>query len=68
MSLSLRLSLLYVLIDGLFFVFRNIMITAEAGKATRAVANESDTGRNVLIYIHDLRQIMVAEQKITASH
>ena len=56
------------MIDGLFFVLRNIMTTAEAVKATRAVANESDTGRNVLIYIHDLRQIMVAEQKITASH
>jgi hypothetical protein len=68
MSRSLRLFLLYVLIDGLFFAFRNIMITAEAGKATSAVANESDTGRNILLYIHYLRQIMVAEQKFTASH
>ena len=34
----MQLLLLYVLIDGLFFVFRDILVAAEAGKATRAVA------------------------------
>ena len=49
-------------------MYRNIIITAKAGKATSAVANESDTGRNVLLCNHFLRWIMVAEQKITAGH
>ena len=64
----MRLLLLNVLIDGLFFVFREILVAAEAGKATRAVANESGTGRNILLCIHYLRQIMVAERKFTAGH
>ena len=62
----MRLLLLYVLIDGLFCVFRGITVSAEAGKATWAVANESDTGRNVLLSIHFLRRVMVIEQKFTA--
>jgi hypothetical protein len=62
----MRLLLLYVSIDGLLCVFHGITVTAEAGKATSAVANESDTGRNVLLSIHFLRRVMVPEQKFTA--
>jgi hypothetical protein len=68
MSLLMQLLLLYVLIDGLFCVFHGITVTAEAGKPTCAVANESDTGRNILLSIHYLRRVMVPEQIITASH
>ena len=66
MLLSLRLLLLYVLIDGLICVFHGITVSAEAGKATWAVANESDSGRNILLSIHFLRRVMVNEQRITA--
>ena len=62
----MRLLLLNILIDGLFFVFRDILVAAEAGKATRAVANESGTGRIILLCIHYLCRIMVPEQKFTA--
>ena len=62
----MRFLLLYVSIDGLLCVFRGITVSAEAGKATCAVANESDTGRNVLLSIHFLRRVMVIGQKITA--
>ena len=64
----MRLLLLNILIDGLFFVFRDILVAAEAGKATRAVANESDPHRNILLCIHYLRRVMVPEQKFTAGH
>ena len=66
MSLLMRLLLLYVLIDVLFGVFYGITVTAEAGKATWVVANESDTGRNILLPIHFLRRVMVTQQIITA--
>ncbi len=47
-------------------MFNEIVVTGEVGKASRAVANKSDTGRNVLLSFHNLYRVMETERKISA--
>ena len=64
-SLLLALLLNHLHIDGLFLVFHHRIVTAGDRKVSSAVANERDTGKNVLLIFYNSSQVMENEQKIT---
>ena len=65
MSLLLALLLNHLLFDGLSLVFHHGIATAGYRKVSSAVANERDTGKNVLLIFYNSSQVMENEQKIT---
>ncbi len=42
---------MYLLVDGISLVFNYIFVTSGEKKTSRAVANETDVGRNVLLIL-----------------